>query len=174
MTTAAASTGFSYPPVLTQGGSVFVSDGGAASFTDFTGVTWLGSGGSAVPGHCLGWNPGSSGNRFTLTFDASGLRDIRLRMDIRSAAAAGGSPPAQFDSFTADTGAGPFPIPGVSLTFPADNAFHEWTADLSAIDAIADRGLVTLTWTVGDLAAAPSPIESFRIDNLQLAAEPVP
>jgi len=171
---ATASMGFSYAPVIAQNGTVFVSDGGAASFTDYTGATWLGSGSSGTPGHCLGWNPGSTGNQFTLTFDATGLHEIRLRMDIRSASAAGGTPPAQFASFTYDSGSGPQAVAGAGLTFPADNTFHEWTADLSAVSAINGQGQVTLTWTIEDLAAAPSPIESFRIDNIQLTAEPVP
>lgn len=170
--TGTAVTGFPAAPVIDRAGTIFVVEGGAASFTDFTGATWLGSGGANVPGHCLGWNPGSTGNRFSLTFSSTGLNPGGIRMDIRSAAAAGGTPPAGFNSFTYDTGAGPQPVPGATLTFPADNTFHEWSVNLSALTALANRPWVVLTWTFDDLANTPSPIESFRIDNIQLTAEP--
>ena len=92
-------------------------------------------------------------------------------MEFRSAAQTGGSAPVAFTSFTYDLGAGPQPVPGVNLSVLADNAFHEWTADLSALSAIDNQRQITLTWTVKTLATTPA--ESFRVDNLEVRAQPV-
>ncbi len=168
--------GFLGTPALLQSGSIFLTGGGggAASYTGPDGTVWLGSGNSALPGHSLGWNPGSVGNKLRLTLNTIGQRDLTLRMDIRSAAAAGGTPPTGFTSFTYDVGTGLQAVPNATLTFPADNVFHAWQADLSLLDAIENQQTVTLEWTIEDLSNTPAPIESFRIDNLLLGATPVP
>jgi hypothetical protein len=149
---------------------VLADAGGAAAFTDFTSTTWLGSGAAAVPGHSLTFNPGSSDNRFSVTFSTAGLRQVHLRMDVRSAAQPGGSAPTAFTSFTYDLGGGPHPVLGVDLGLAGDNLFHEWGADLSALDALDNQPRVTLSWTFKNLAATPP--ESLRVDNLQISAIP--
>jgi len=168
--TVTTNAGFVGQPVITRTGTALGADGGAASFTDFTGTTWLGSGGAATPGHSLAFNNGSANNSFSLTFSTLGLRSVRLRMDIRSAAQAGGSAPTAFSSFTYDIGGGPQPVPGVDLAVIADNAFHQWTVDLSGLTILDNRPSVTLTWTIRALAANPA--ESFRVDNIQVTASP--
>jgi hypothetical protein len=145
--------------------------GGALSFVDFTGTNWLGSGSSTVPGHSLTYNPGSVANQLALTFSTIGLRNVRVRFDVRSATQ-GGTPPTNFTSFTYDIGGGPVSVPGANLNFVANNAFQVWSADLSAITALENRPVVTLRWTFEDLSA--SPLESMRFDNIQISASPVP
>lgn len=160
--------GFSVAPALAFGGTASSagSDGGATSFSGPDGNTWLGSGTSSTPGHCLRWNAGSTGNTFSLTFSTLGMENVTVRMDIRSAEQVGGSAPLAFNSFTYDIGGGPQPVPGANLAVVQDNQFHEWSADLSGLAAIKNTAQVTLSWTIEGLAASPQ--ESFRIDNLIL------
>jgi hypothetical protein len=156
---------------VARNGTVLADTGGAASFTDFTGVTWLGSGSSTAPGHSLTFNPGSLGNQFSVTFPTLGLHAIRVRFDVRSAAQAGGVAPTNFTSFTYDIGGGPQPVSGINLNLSGDNVFHEWTADLSSLAVLDNQRAVTLTWSCKDLSSNPA--ESLRVDNLQVTATPV-
>ncbi|MBI5384134.1 MAG: FAD-dependent oxidoreductase [Verrucomicrobia bacterium] len=165
-----ANNGFYGVPTVTRTGTALSDTGGATNFTDFTGVIWSGSGGAATPGHSLGLNNGSANNSFSVTFSTLGLRQVRLRLDIRSAAQAGGVAPTEFTSFTYDVGGGPQPVSAVGLSLIGDNFFHEWAADLSSLAAIDNQPRVTLTWTIKNLAASPA--ESFRVDNLQVTASP--
>ena len=166
--------GFYGTPVVERAATFVAPDeaGGAARFTNFAGVIWLGSGGSGTPGHSLTFNPGSVQNELSLTFPTIGLQQVRIVMQVRSAAQAGGTAPRNFTSFTYDIGAGPTPVPGANLDLIADNTFREWGTDLSSLSAINNRPSVTLRWTFEDLA--PSPQESVRIDNLQVSAIPAP
>jgi hypothetical protein len=164
--------GFAGTPAITRTGTVLADAGGATNFTDFTGTTWLGSGGSTTPGHSACFNNGSQNNSISLAFSTLGLRQVRLRMDIRSAAQTGGVAAAAFSSFTYDVGGGPQPVPGVNLNVVVDNAaYHEWLADLATLAEINNRPSVTLTWTVKNLQGTPA--ESFRMDNLQVTASPI-
>lgn len=172
-TTVTTNNGFSDTPVFTRGGSIY-SDGagGTASFTDFSGATWLGSGASGLPGHSSGWNPGGVGNAFAVTFSTIGLEDISVRFDLRSATAAGGTPPTMFTSFAYDLGSGPIEITGQDLTFVANNTFREWSVDLSGLDFLENQPSVKLRWAFEDLGASPQ--ESVRVDNIQVSAITVP
>ncbi len=166
-----ANNGFVGTPVVERFATATdaANAGAATNFTDFNGTNWLGSGGSTTPGHSLTFNPGSVGNQLSLTFSTIGLRNLRVRFDVRSATQ-GGTPPTNFTSFTYDAGGGPVSVPGANLNITADNAFHEWSADLSAVTAIENRPSVTLRWTFEDLSATP--LESMRIDNVQVSASP--
>jgi len=168
-----AQSGLSAVPVLDRTGSVLSvsGDGGAAHYVAPDGRVWLGSGSSQYPGHSCNWNPGGTNQTLGLTISTLGLSGLRLRCDIRSAAASMGTPPTVFTRFTYDTGGGPQPVPGIDLTFPADNQFHPWEADLSALTVLEEQETVRLEWAFEDLAASPEPIESFRIDNLELRAD---
>lgn len=141
---------------------------GGRTFTDYTGTTWTGSGGSAAPGHSLTWNPGSTGNGFSLTFSTIDLRDIALRFDVRPGQASGGSAPTNFNTFTYNLGAGDVAVGTLGPSFTAGTFNNVWSVDLSALDAIENQAAVTLTWTFDDLASSPA--ESMRIDNIQAAA----
>jgi hypothetical protein len=161
--------GFSGTPVFTRGGTLSTPNmDGGATFTDFAGLTWNGSGGSSAPGHSSGWNNGSVNNAFAVTFSTIGLENITVRYDIRSAAQAGGTPPTSFTSFGYDLGAGVVEIPGAHMSFTADNQFHTWSLDLSSLDAIENQPSVKLRWAFEDLAV--SPVESLRVDNIQVSA----
>ncbi|MBN2507117.1 MAG: FAD-dependent oxidoreductase [Verrucomicrobia bacterium] len=165
-----ANVGFPGTPAVSRTGTLQADAGGAESFTDFTGVTWLGSGGSTTPGHSLVLNNGSVNNSLSLEFSTLGLQRVRLRMDVRSAAQPGGVAPAEFTGLTYTIGGGPQPVPGASLSVVADNAFHEWALDLSTLTAINNRPWVMLRWTIKNLNATPA--ESFRVDNIQATAWP--
>lgn len=161
--------GFLRSPTVTASGTA-LADAGGAAFTNFAGVQWQGSGGAAVPGHSLTFNPGSSGNQFTLTFSTSGLSRTELRMDLRSAAQAGGSAPARFATVTYDVGGGPILLDAPVIV--NDGAFHEWTLSFAEVPDIDNQPQVKITWTLEDLGASPA--ESLRVDNLQLWCEPMP
>jgi uncharacterized protein (TIGR03382 family) len=141
---------------------------GGKTFTDYTGTTWTGSGGTNTPGHSLTWNPGSTGNGFSLTFSTIDLSDLSLRFDVRPGHAAGGSAPTSFNTFTYDIGGGEVAIGTLGPSFTAGTFNNVWSVDLSSLDAIENQASVTLTWTFDDLAASPA--ESMRIDNIQAAA----
>ena len=171
-----ANSGFSGAPVFTRSGTIInTAGGGGANFTDYRNTNWMGSGGSNPPGHSSGWNPGSSGNSFSLTFSTLGFGSIDVRFDIRSAAGgAGATPPTQFNSFTFDVGNGPQTVPAANLAITANNAFNTWSIDLSSWIELENQPSVTLTWTFDDLANKPSPLESVRVDNIQVRATIVP
>lgn len=160
------SSTFPGTPSFARTGANFQSDlgGGEASFTDFEGKTWLGSGNSSTPGHSSVWNSGT-GNSFSTTFSTVGLTDVTLRMAVRSA---GGGPPTSFSSFTYDIGGGEVATGGPTGSFT--NSFTEYAANLSGISAINGKSSVTLKWTFADLPSNTS----FRVDNLQVNAVPEP
>lgn len=170
-TAVTASDGFTGVPAATRTGTLLAEAGGAPAFTDFTGVTWLGSGSASAPGHCLAFNPGSTGNQFLLAFSTLGLRQIRVRMDVSSAVQAGGVAPDAFTSFTYDVGGGPQPVPGVNLRLAAINRYQQWTADLADLPALDNQRVVTLSWTLKDLTSWAQ--ESLRIDNIEVTAAPI-
>ena len=134
-------------------------------------MIWLGAGTATTPGHSLTFNPGSTGNELSVRFSTIGLRELQVRFDVRSATQ-GGTPPTNFTSFTYDAGGGPVPVAGANLSLVADNSFHEWSAYLFGLAALENRPSVTLRWTFKDLSA--SPLESLRIDNIQISASPLP
>jgi len=76
---------FHMRPSIARAGTSITNTGGATSFTDFQGMNWTGSGTNSTPGHCFGWNPGSVTNSMTLSFNMSGLTNLAVRMDVRSA-----------------------------------------------------------------------------------------
>jgi len=164
-----ANSGFGSASSIARTGTVRATNdaGGEASFTDFQGVTWLGSGSSTTPGHSLNWGGNSTGNTFSLTLDTTGLVDLTMRMAVRSA---GTGALLDFGSFSYDIGSGPIAITTGTSGFTAGSAFSVWTADLSSIGAIEGAPSVTFTWTLANIASGAS----FRVDNLQISADAVP
>jgi hypothetical protein len=58
-------------------------------------------------------------------------------------------------------------VPGVSLNLVNNTNYNNfWQADLSAVSAIENAGLVTLRWTLPDLAQGAS--KQIRIDDLEV------
>ncbi|MDR1283874.1 MAG: hypothetical protein LBK99_24110, partial [Opitutaceae bacterium] len=137
-----AINGFNSASSVTRTGTTQanVHAGGEATFTDFAGTEWKGSGNSAMPGHSLTWNQNSTGNSFSVTLDTTGLESLAVRLGIRSA---GSGAPAAFTSFTYAIGSGkPVGIDTVALSFPTGGNFNEWSADLSAIVALSNQNSV--------------------------------
>ncbi len=138
--------------------------GGEASFTDFQGTVWTGSGSSSGAGNSLAWTGGGSNltGSFSLTLNTTDLTDLTVRLAVR---AAGTGATNAFSSFTYDIGDGPQAI-STPLTFTAGSTFSQWTADLSSIGALTDQPSVTLTWAFADNVSGTS----LRVDNIQILA----
>ena len=158
-------------PTRSRTGSIQTNTGGEASFTDFQGNTWLGSGNFNPPGNSLAWNAGSTGNSFTHVLDMSGLANLSLRMAIRSATN-GPTPITEFSAIEYNTGSGfQTAASGADLLIPVGgNAFHEYTLDLSSLDAIEGRSSVALRFSFGTVPGSTS----FRYDNIQFTAHTIP
>lgn len=165
-TSVSGNDGFASVSSVSLTGSKLNQTGGAASYVDPLGNTWLGSGGSATPGHTIGWGDPSTGNSFSVTLDTTGLENLNVRLDVR-AANTGSSVLTAFSSFTYSIDGGAATAISVPLTFQTGgNAFYEWTADLSSISALANQSSVTLKWGVPNLSG----FGSLRIDNLEITA----
>ena len=158
-------------PSRTRTGTTTVTNsvGGEASYTDFQGNTWLGSGTLNTPGHSLGWNAGSTGNSMTHFFSMQSLTDLHIRMAIRSAT---NSPPP-LSSFSAidysldSGGTWLTAASGSALDFTiGSNAFHEYLLDLSALDAIEGQSDVQLRFIFDTVPSSTS----FRVDNIEFSA----
>ncbi len=162
-----ANSGFMGTPTFSRTGTVFESNGqgGATSFTDFQGNTWLGSGNSNTPGHSSVWNQNGPGNSLSLTFSTIGLTDINVRFDVRTA---GADAATSFTGLTYDIGGGE--VAGPATSSFTSGAFRNYTEDLTALDAIEGQSSVTLRWSFADNSSTPS----FRIDNIQVSAVPEP
>lgn len=156
-------------PTRVRTGSTTVTNsvGGEASYTDFQGNTWLGSGTLNTPGHSLGWNAGSTGNTVTHTFSMLDLKDLHIRMAIRSAT---NSPPplSSFSAIDYNLGSGwVTAASGAALNFTVGgNAFHQYLLDLSALGAIEGQPNVQLRFSFDTVPASTS----FRIDNVEFSA----
>ena len=92
-------------------------------------------------------------------------------MDIRSA---GTNPPNSFTDILVDTGSG-FVSAGFNLSersFTANGTFVPFTLDLSGMTGIENQPTVSLRFEIPDLSS--NPVQSFRVDNIQMAAVPEP
>lgn len=163
--------GFLSASAITRTGSG--NQGGEASFIDFQGTTWTGSGDASTGGNSLAWTGGGDGTgSFSLTLNTTSLTNLNVRLAVRSA---GTGATTTFASFTYNIGAGNVAI-DTPLGFqvgPAGGktyAFHEWTADLPSIGALTDQDSLTLTWAfAGNVTNT-----SVRIDNIQITAVAIP
>lgn len=165
-TDVAGNDGFAQVSSVTQAGSNILTNTGGASYVDPDGNTWAGSGSSVTPGHSLTWTGLSSGNSFSLTLDTTGLANLNVTLDIRSA---GTTPVTMFSSLIYSVNGGP----GISINVPlsfSTGSFNEWTADLSSITALNNQPNVTLTWNLPNIAGG----NSLRIDNLEISAAAIP
>lgn len=160
------------PTISITGTGGGINQGSEASFTDFEGTTWTGSGASGTPGRNMTWGSASSGNSFSLQFDATGLENMFVRFAVRSAA--GGDAITTFTDLTYDLdGAGGNAAVSTGLTLDSytnDSLFTEWSIDLSSIAAIENQSDVTLTWVIPDVLSG----DALRIDNFQLSTIPEP
>ncbi|MEC8405219.1 MAG: sulfatase-like hydrolase/transferase, partial [Verrucomicrobiota bacterium] len=124
-------------------------------------------------GKAIGWNTASApstGNSFQVTIDSTGIEDISARFiyrlnGVRSSAGL----VTAFSEFEYSVGGGGFiSVPGVSLALSNNGSYNnnEWVADLSAVTAIENAGIVTLRWTFPDLIETSG--KQIRLDNLEL------
>ena len=153
-------------PVFSRTGSAFTNFANFfADFVAFDDTTW-------DPGRCATWNAspegGSKGNSFQITFDSTGAEDFQLRFKYRNnGTQSGGVPIVAFSAFDYSLGASFQPVPGIDLTLTNDQNYNnEWSADLSALSAIENSGMVTLRWSLPDFDQGAS--KQLRVDDLQI------
>ncbi|RYD23400.1 MAG: hypothetical protein EOP87_26555, partial [Verrucomicrobiaceae bacterium] len=133
--------------VLNDGGM----PGGAPSFTDYQGNSWNGVANATGAGFAFGWNGTSTvgSDALTLSLDLTNIRDLAIRMDVRSAQ--GGTEPPRPSAFSAieySIGGGSFSsIPGASLGNFTSNSYVEMNFNLAALDAIEGQSDVQIRFT---------------------------
>ena len=131
-------------------------------------------GSSWISGRAFGWNanPGASTeNTFQITLDTSGVEDLNVGLRYRLNGTQTNSGPVEgFSAFEYSVAGGAFSaVSGVSLSLVNNTNYNSfWQADLSAVSAIENAGLVTLRWTLPDLAQGAS--KQIRIDDLEVTA----
>ena len=132
-------------------------------------------GSSWISGRAFGWNanPGAStGNTFQITLDTTSIEDlnVKLRYRLNGIQTTSGQLVQGFSSFEYSLNGGAFTAaPGVSLSLVNNTNYNNlWQADLSAVSAIEDFGIVTLRWTLPNLAQGAS--KQIRIDDLEVTA----
>lgn len=123
-------------------------------------------------GKAIGWNTNanpSTGNQFELTLDTTELEDLSVRIKYRlNGVQTSSGLMTAFAAFEYQIGAGAFnDVGGVDLALVNDASYNrEWVADLSALSAIEDAGMVTLRWTIPDLIAVTG--AQIRIDDVEI------
>jgi hypothetical protein len=151
---------------------------GGVAFTDQAGT-------SHSSGMSAGWTSGvlntstDPNDRWLLTVNSTGYRDLALRFDYRlTSAVVSGEDLQGPTQLTIDwrQGGGAFtPVQTFNLT--KDNAYHELTLDLSSIAAIQNAADVQIrgTWSNDAMETVPGgTFPSARFDNLQLTGVPEP
>jgi len=181
----------SYEPFAGSGSAVLGSTGGGATFTDpGTGTTWQGDGTVGANGSNRQWNSNSTQNLtgagFTLALNTTGLTDLRIRFDLRSATSSNTTTgrigaATSFASISyRQGGVGEFIVlQGISM--PIWSVQAEWQqnlmVDLSAYDSQLE-GITNLelqfVFNSGAKDAGLNPVQNIRIDNLLVTAVPEP
>jgi hypothetical protein len=177
-------SGFASAPTFSAfagtGGANLSSHGEGRAYLEPTTTT------NYVGGYATYWDSGStqgvnlSGAGFSVGMDMSGLTDLSLRFDIRSAA---GNPtnkdglPTSFssinyrlsptDSWT-DSG-----ITAPTWTI-SPNGFYEFGMSLAGLDAIEGQRYVELQFTFNGGEKTTAQAQNVRLDNLQFSAVPEP
>ena len=154
-------------PIFSYSGSIKTTfNNHGLDYNAYDGSTW-------GRGKAIGWNTvsaPSTGNSFQVTLDSTGVEDISARFmyrlnGVRSSAGL----VTAFSEFEYSVDGGGFiSVPGVSLALSNNNSYfnNEWVADLSAVTAIENAGIVTLRWTFPDLVETSG--KQIRVDNLEL------
>jgi len=188
-----ANDGFLGTPTVTQfkpatGPAASFGTGGASSYT-YGGTEYRGSGSGAAPGFSMLWgtSEGSTGTfalagiGFTVTLNTTGLSDLAMRFDVRSATGDPGKgvPPSRFSlieySYDGvawfDTGL----AAGTGWQAKAGALFEEETVNFSSISQINNQANVQLRFTFQDGSTPSADVtQNIRIDNLLFTAVPEP
>ena len=131
-------------------------------------------GSSWISGRAFGWNANlgaSTENTFQITLNTSGVEDLNVELRYRINGTQTNSGPVEgFSAFEYSVAGGAFSaLSGVSLSLVNNTNYNSfWQADLSAVSAIENAGLVTLRWTLPDLAQGAN--KQIRIDDLEVTA----
>ena len=153
------------PSFAYSGSRKTIFDNFGSDYTAYDGSTW-------GRGKALAWNASagsSTGNSFQVTLDTTGVEDISVRFGYRLngvQSSAGLVTALSAFEYSVD-GGGFISVPGVSLALNNNGTWgDEWSADLSTATAIENAGLVTLRWTLPDLAQGAN--QQIRVDDLEL------
>ena len=153
------------PSFAYSGSRKTIFDNYGSDYTAYDGSTW-------GRGKALAWNASagsSTGNSFQVTLDTTGVEDISVRFGYRLngvQSSAGLVTALSAFEYSVD-GGGFISVPGVSLALNNNGTWgDEWSADLSTATAIENAGLVTLRWTLPDLAQGAN--QQIRVDDLEL------
>ena len=154
-------------PIFSYSGSIKTTfNNHGLDYNAYDGSTW-------GRGKAIGWNTvsaPSTGNSFQVTLDSTGVEDISARFMYRlSGVRSSAGLVTAFSEFEYSVDGGGFiSVPGVSLALSNNNSYfnNEWVADLSAVTAIENAGIVTLRWTFPDLVETSG--KQIRVDNLEL------
>lgn len=165
--------------------------GGANGFS-YNGVTYGGSGGSGTDGRSLVWSVTGSatntnslvGSGFTVSgLNFTGLEDVNLSFDIRSATANTSSPaPTTFARIEYSIIGGTWVDITSNVTVPTwpggtastNTGFVARSIDFSAITAIENQSNVSLRFVFSDGTVDPIYNQNIRVDNLLINAVPEP
>lgn len=139
-----------------------------------------------VGGYATYWDSGSSmtsnltGAGFTVTLDMSGLSNLSMRFDIRSAAGNATNKdglPTSFSAINYRLGAGDS-WTNSGITAPnwtiSPNGYYEFSTSLAGLDAIEGQGYVELQFIFNGGAKTVEQAQNVRLDNLQFTAVPEP
>ncbi len=193
-----ANDGFAGTPSVVQyttntpGPGASIGTGGDNSYT-YKGTTWLGSNTGSAPGFSMLWgtNQGASngsgltalaGIGFTVTLNMTGLTDLNMRFDVRSATGSNSAalPPSKFSliEYSLDNGSNwnaTSLAAGTGWLAQSSTVFEEETINLSSVTAINNQSNVKIRFVFQDGSVPTSDItQNIRIDNLLFTAIPEP
>ena len=188
-----ANNGFLGTPTVTQfkpatGPAASFGTGGA-TYT-YNGSQYQGSGSGGAPGFSMLWgtSQGSTGTfalagiGFTVSLNTTGLSDLAMRFDVRSATGGTNSalPPSKFSTIEYslnggntwfDTGL----AAGTGWNASSGTSFEEEAVNFSSISQINNQANVQLRFTFQDGTTPTADVtQNIRIDNLLFTAVPEP
>lgn len=181
--------GFAGTPVITRDGGTGGSSnslGGGGGIYQFQGTTYSAGSGNATPGYSMLWGTNNDLNTitnasFTVAMNTTGLADLYLRFDVRSAT---GDPakargPSTFSSIEYSIGGGAF-IQATGLLIPtwangASTPFSAQFIDLSSLNAIENQADVRLRFNFSSATPTTSAVtQNIRFDNLLITTDVIP
>ena len=156
-------------PTLVASGADYDTNGkDGCPFTDY-------AGNFHDDGQAVAWDDVSttaSDAEWIMTINTTGWQDMVIRWDYWSDATGDNQGPTSFD-FDYKIGTGDWTVIVTNEPITRDDAWHEFSYDLSLITSIENQPLVS--FRVNDLErGSPSPDGDYKFDNLQLIGVPEP